>query len=80
LYTFGSGIEEFVEHIIEGVKLNSDLPPEQLVYDSIALHYMRLFILWMIGLFLLLLVVGCACIVCAVRVLNQPHGGFTVQR
>ena len=62
LYIFGSSLEDLVEHLVSGYNLNSDLPENQLVYDSYFIHYIRLFILWSVFLMIVILVISFFCI------------------
>lgn len=76
VYAFGSFMEEFVEHLISGIQLNSDLPDELIIYDSLFIHNIRLIILWGTGLFLLLFCVLCCGYVLLHEILLQIRRSY----
>jgi flagellar biosynthesis protein FlhB len=59
IYSLGTGIEEFFEHLIKGLTLNNDIPQNELIYESNFIHYIRIIILSIVAIILIVISLIC---------------------
>jgi uncharacterized paraquat-inducible protein A len=58
---FFAGTFAFVDHMIDGYKLNSSLPESEKLYDSNFIHFTWTMLLIVVPIFTLLILISCGC-------------------
>jgi hypothetical protein len=58
-YIFCDSVFEFLGHLFDGMSLLNKLPPDQLVFDSLFIHYMRLIILFIVWALIGMIIISC---------------------
>jgi hypothetical protein len=59
---FIGGTISFVDHLIEGYKINSNLPIEERLYDSRFIHTSWIILLVLIPIFTVIILFSCCCL------------------